>query len=249
MVVYPNYAIFDTPLSTIYGSNLPACLRALKFGRPNGTYRWLEILKLAFCSPFVSCKPIMLLSFHTLFMDKLNALGPTFFFLWMICSAFSLASQRDRVECYSSSLLRCHLFHDLPVLLIVPLVSCQALVYRVLLCAETPNCSLSLVQFLHVTTVLIEPITFISTRMLQFLSWLLEFKKSTPRALILHLCCDTFALRPLKWPNFYVSTEDFDRWLVEEHPVSLLITWGFPQKKFRKCGLLMTVQLDLRNRF
>ena len=29
MVVYPNYAIFDTPLSTIYGSNLPS-LRALK---------------------------------------------------------------------------------------------------------------------------------------------------------------------------------------------------------------------------
>lgn len=67
--------------------------------------------------------------------------------------------------------------------------------------------------------------------MLQFLSWLLGFKKSTPRALILHFCCDTFALRLLKWPNFYVSTEDFDRWLVEEHPVSLLITWGFPKKK------------------
>lgn len=27
--VYPNYAIFDTPLSNIYGSNLPA-LQALK---------------------------------------------------------------------------------------------------------------------------------------------------------------------------------------------------------------------------
>jgi hypothetical protein len=29
MLVYPNYAIFDTPLSTMYGSNLPS-LRALK---------------------------------------------------------------------------------------------------------------------------------------------------------------------------------------------------------------------------